>query len=170
MGAPRGCVVSNSIAPTPRVPRQRPQISAAALLSSSGDIPNSAGTGCGSPASTSPTALPTMEELVGLCKRRGFVFPSSEIYQGFTGFYDYGPLGVELKNNIKQSWWVAQAWHSSLALPVHSSNLSLSSPSTGMRSPRRLRSRSSSMRILTASTSSRGKRQCLPGVWNAPGK
>jgi len=62
-----------------------------------------------------------MEELVGLCKRRGFIFPSSEIYQGFTGFYDYGPLGVELKNNIKQSWWVAQAW--SLALPVRFSNL-----------------------------------------------
>ena len=46
-----------------------------------------------------------MEELVGLCKRRGFIFPSSEIYNGFNGFYDYGPLGVELKNNIKQSWW-----------------------------------------------------------------
>lgn len=42
---------------------------------------------------------------VGLCKRRGFVFPSSDIYNGFNGFYDYGPLGVELKNNIKQNWW-----------------------------------------------------------------
>jgi len=46
-----------------------------------------------------------MEALVGLCKRRGFIFPSSEIYGGYNGFYDYGPLGVELRNNIKQAWW-----------------------------------------------------------------
>ncbi|CBN75475.1 Glycyl-tRNA Synthetase (N-terminal region) [Ectocarpus siliculosus] len=47
----------------------------------------------------------SMDELVGLCKRRGFVFPSSEIYNGFAGFFDYGPLGVELKKNIKDAWW-----------------------------------------------------------------
>jgi glycyl-tRNA synthetase len=46
-----------------------------------------------------------MHEIVSLCKRRGFVFPSSEIYNGFAGFFDYGPLGTELKNNIKQAWW-----------------------------------------------------------------
>lgn len=46
-----------------------------------------------------------MEKIVSLCKRRGFVYPSSEIYGGFGGFYDYGPLGVELKNNIKREWW-----------------------------------------------------------------
>lgn len=46
-----------------------------------------------------------MEELVGLCKRRGFIFPSSEIYGGYNGFYDYGPLGCELKRNIKEAWW-----------------------------------------------------------------
>lgn len=46
-----------------------------------------------------------MDEIVGLCKRRGFIFPSSEIYGGYNGFYDYGPLGVELRNNIKQAWW-----------------------------------------------------------------
>ncbi|MCH8051877.1 MAG: glycine--tRNA ligase, partial [Chloroflexi bacterium] len=46
-----------------------------------------------------------METFVSLCKRRGFVFPSSEIYGGLGGFWDYGPLGVELKNNIKRSWW-----------------------------------------------------------------
>lgn len=46
-----------------------------------------------------------MDELVGLCKRRGFIFPSSEIYGGYNGFFDYGPLGVELRNNIKQAWW-----------------------------------------------------------------
>lgn len=46
-----------------------------------------------------------MEELIGLCKRRGFIFPSSEIYGGYNGFFDYGPLGVELRNNIKQIWW-----------------------------------------------------------------
>ena len=47
----------------------------------------------------------TMEELVALCKRRGFIFQSSEIYGGLQGMYDYGPLGVELKNNLKESWW-----------------------------------------------------------------
>ena len=46
-----------------------------------------------------------MEELVSLCKRRGFIFQSNEIYGGLQGLYDYGPLGVELKNNLKLSWW-----------------------------------------------------------------
>ncbi|MBY0587735.1 glycine--tRNA ligase [bacterium] len=46
-----------------------------------------------------------MEKLVSLCKRRGFVFPSSEIYGGLNGCWDYGPLGVELKRNIKEAWW-----------------------------------------------------------------
>jgi glycyl-tRNA synthetase len=46
-----------------------------------------------------------MDKLVSLCKRRGFVFPSSEIYGGINGFWDYGPLGVELKRNIKDAWW-----------------------------------------------------------------
>ncbi|MBI2806759.1 MAG: glycine--tRNA ligase [Planctomycetes bacterium] len=46
-----------------------------------------------------------MEKLVSLCKRRGFIFQSSEIYGGLNGFWDYGPLGVELKRNIKEAWW-----------------------------------------------------------------
>ena len=46
-----------------------------------------------------------MEKIVSLCKRRGFIFPGSEIYGGLAGTWDYGPLGVELKNNIKQLWW-----------------------------------------------------------------
>ena len=46
-----------------------------------------------------------MEELVALCKRRGFIYQSSEIYGGLQGLYDYGPLGVELKNNLKNAWW-----------------------------------------------------------------
>src|SRR4029079_13505247 len=46
-----------------------------------------------------------MDKLVSLCKRRGFIFPSSEIYGGLNGFWDYGPLGVELKRNIKDAWW-----------------------------------------------------------------
>ena len=46
-----------------------------------------------------------MEKLVSLCKRRGFIFPSSEIYGGINGFWDYGPLGVELKRNVKDAWW-----------------------------------------------------------------
>jgi len=46
-----------------------------------------------------------MDKLVALAKRKGFVFPSSEIYGGINGFWDYGPLGVELKRNIKDAWW-----------------------------------------------------------------
>ena len=45
-----------------------------------------------------------MDELVALCKRRGFVYPASEIYGGLRGFWDYGPLGTTLKNNIRD-WW-----------------------------------------------------------------
>ncbi len=51
----------------------------------------------------SPTDL--MERIVALCKRRGFIFQSSEIYGGFNGFFDYGPLGAELKKNIRDCWW-----------------------------------------------------------------
>ncbi len=52
----------------------------------------------------------TMDELVSLCKRRGFIYQSNEIYGGLRGLYDYGPLGVELKNNLKQSWWRAMVY------------------------------------------------------------
>ena len=51
-----------------------------------------------------------MDDLVSLCKRRGFIFQSNEIYGGVQGLYDYGPLGVELKNNLKQSWWVSMVY------------------------------------------------------------
>lgn len=47
----------------------------------------------------------TMDKIVNLCKRRGFVFPSSEIYGGFASTWDYGPLGIELKRNIREAWW-----------------------------------------------------------------
>jgi glycyl-tRNA synthetase len=46
-----------------------------------------------------------MEKIVSLCKRRGFIFPGSEIYGGLSNSFDYGPLGVELKNNVKNAWW-----------------------------------------------------------------
>ena len=48
-----------------------------------------------------------MDKLVSLCKRRGFVFQSSEIYGGLGSVWDYGPLGVELKKNVKDRWWRA---------------------------------------------------------------
>ena len=48
-----------------------------------------------------------MEKIVSLCKRRGFIFQSSEIYGGINGFWDYGPLGAELKRNVKELWWNA---------------------------------------------------------------
>jgi len=49
--------------------------------------------------------IPLMEKVVSLCKRRGFIFQSSEIYGGLNGFWDYGPLGAELKRNVKDLWW-----------------------------------------------------------------
>jgi glycyl-tRNA synthetase len=52
----------------------------------------------------------SMEEIVSLCKRRGFIFQSSEIYGGLQGIYDYGPLGIELKNHLKAAWWKAMIY------------------------------------------------------------
>ena len=52
----------------------------------------------------------SMDELVALCKRRGFIFQSSDIYGGLQGVYDYGPLGVELKNNLKATWWSSMVY------------------------------------------------------------
>jgi len=55
---------------------------------------------------TDPAAKPfSMDDLVSLCKRRGFIFPASEIYGGINGFWDFGPLGVELRNNLRDAWW-----------------------------------------------------------------
>ncbi|MDR0902808.1 MAG: glycine--tRNA ligase [Opitutaceae bacterium] len=54
---------------------------------------------------TASSAEVSMETIVALCKRRGFIFQSSEIYGGLNGFFDYGPLGVELKKNIRDCWW-----------------------------------------------------------------
>jgi hypothetical protein len=64
-------------------------------------------------APTGPKVVPNeeayetvkMDEIVSLCKRRGIIFPSSEIYNGMAGFYDYGPLGAELKKNVEDAWW-----------------------------------------------------------------
>jgi glycyl-tRNA synthetase len=55
------------------------------------------------PEQTAPAR--SMDDLVALCKRRGFIFPASEIYGGINGFWDFGPLGVELKNNLRDAWW-----------------------------------------------------------------
>ena len=51
-----------------------------------------------------------MEDLISLCKRRGFIFQSNEIYGGLQGLYDYGPLGVELKSNLKRAWWKSMVY------------------------------------------------------------
>ena len=53
----------------------------------------------------SETTTKRMEDIVALCRRRGFIFQSSEIYGGINGFWDYGPNGVELKRNLKDAWW-----------------------------------------------------------------
>jgi glycyl-tRNA synthetase len=57
------------------------------------------------PLMSEPKVNELMEKIVSLCKRRGFVFQSSEIYGGINGFWDYGPLGAELKRNVKEFWW-----------------------------------------------------------------
>src|SRR6266853_3717475 len=54
---------------------------------------------------SAPSDSQRMEKIVSLCKRRGFIFQSSEIYGGLNGLWDYGPLGVELKRNLKNYWW-----------------------------------------------------------------
>ncbi len=60
-----------------------------------------------------------MDQLVSLCKRRGFLFQSSEIYGGLQGFWDYGPLGVELKRNVREAWWRDMvAAHNELEIPA----------------------------------------------------
>ena len=61
----------------------------------------------------------TMEELVSLCKRRGFIFQSNDVYGGIKGLYDYGPMGVELKNNLKQSWWKSMVYDRDDILESH---------------------------------------------------
>src|SRR4029077_14218645 len=57
------------------------------------------------PFMAEPKVNELMEKIVSLCKRRGFIFQSSEIYGGINGFWDYGPLGAELKRNVKDYWW-----------------------------------------------------------------
>ncbi len=52
----------------------------------------------------------SIEEMATFCKRKGFVYPSAEIYGGFAGFWDLGPLGVELNNNLKKEWWKFHVW------------------------------------------------------------
>ena len=51
------------------------------------------------------SAAKSMDAIVALCRRRGFIFQSSELYGGINGFWDYGPLGAELKRNLKEAWW-----------------------------------------------------------------
>src|SRR5580658_7895054 len=66
--------------------------------------------GCLKKASLSmaePKVNELMEKIVSLCKRKGFIFQSSEIYGGINGFWDYGPLGAELKRNLRETWWRA---------------------------------------------------------------
>ncbi len=58
-------------------------------------------------AQTQKAELKLMDKIVSLAKRRGFIFQSSELYGGINSIYDYGPLGVELKNNVKKEWWKA---------------------------------------------------------------
>ena len=88
-----------------------------AEASSSSSSSSTTASADGDDASSSPSSPPSsssssydysqlkMEDVVSLCKRRGIVFPSSEIYNGFAGFFDYGPLGAELKRNVKDAFW-----------------------------------------------------------------
>ena len=76
-----------------------PRHAAQNLIYSHAPIANTA------PPVADPKENAFMEKIVSLCKRRGFIYPSSEIYGGINGFWDYGPLGAELKRNVKELWW-----------------------------------------------------------------
>ena len=60
--------------------------------------------------SMAKSASSLMDKIVSLCKRRGFVFPASEIYGGQGSTYDWGPLGVELKRRVKEAWWESMVY------------------------------------------------------------
>src|SRR5438094_2317304 len=68
-----------------------------------------------------PKEIPLMEKIVSLCKRRGFIFQSSEIYGGINGFWDYGPLGAELKRNLRDTWWRAMMREREDVVPLDAS-------------------------------------------------
>ena len=55
--------------------------------------------------SNTNSTVKNMDDIVALCRRRGFIWQSSEIYGGINGFWDYGPLGAQLKKNLKDAWW-----------------------------------------------------------------
>jgi glycyl-tRNA synthetase len=72
------------------------------------------------PTSTPPApAAKSMDDIVALCRRRGFIFQSSEIYGGINGFWDYGPLGTELKRNLKNAWWEDVVLHEMIGPDGH---------------------------------------------------
>lgn len=66
----------------------------------------------------------SLDTVIALCKRRGFIFQSAEIYGGLQGIYDYGPLGVELKNNLKKAWWRANVYEKDNIVGLDTSILS----------------------------------------------
>ena len=70
-----------------------------------------------------------MEDLVSLCKRRGFIFPSNDIYGGMKGLYDFGPMGVELKLNLKSAWWKSMVYERDDVEGLDSTCLLYTSPS-----------------------------------------
>src|SRR5688500_17383256 len=57
------------------------------------------------PSAMPPSNAKSMDDIMSLCKRRGFVFQASEIYGGINGFWDYGPLGAQLKKYLREAWW-----------------------------------------------------------------
>ena len=69
------------------------------------------------------TPLVPIEKVVSLCKRRGFVYPNSEIYGGVAGIYDFGPLGVELRNNIRRFWWWSMVQNHDNVVGIEGANI-----------------------------------------------
>ena len=86
----------------------------------------------GNDSGSDPTAhdVVTMEKIVALCKRRGFVFPSSEIYGGVGSTYDFGHYGVLLKGNVKGEWWRAMLQDRDDIVAIDSAILSFRSPTS----------------------------------------
>ena len=82
----------------------------------------------------------TMDKIVALCKNRGFIFAGSEIYGGLANTWDYGPLGVELKNNVKRAWWqkfVQENRNSREKQPQHGENRMAQAAVKGLPGPGR---------------------------------
>ena len=117
-------------------------------------------------------AADLIDNVVSLCKRRGFVYPSSEIYGGQRAAWDYGPLGVELKENVKRQWWQSVVRERDDVVGVDTSVIlapevwQASGPRLGVRRP----ARPSARRATSAFAPTTSKRRSRPSTSGRPSR